>query len=145
MTLEERAKAQRKDLQNELASLEQRKRDLQLQLEVLDNLLGDETKQRNLPLIIRRGAPTKSAVLLEKLEGSSLRGSIIKILDEEPHKYFSGADMAEELLKRGFQTSAANFKHSVKTTLNILSNDNKVKSKEGEGMKLYSSIHNPEN
>ena len=148
MNLEEKAKARIQELQRERDSLDQRKRDLDLKIEELNNLLkgGKEESQ-----ILVRTAPTANwarqiltETLIEHMSGS-VRKMTVKMLDENQDKYFNAGQVAEELLKRGFKTTARNFKHSVKTTLNWLSRNRMVKVKEGKGnMKLYTSIHNPQ-
>lgn len=141
MNLELKVKSRLQKLQVELESLSQRKRDLNLKIEELTMLLTGKEDETDSASTVERTKQSKGKGTSE----TSLRKAIVDLLDEKPDEYSSAADIAEELLNRGFQTTAKKFKHSVKTTLNWLTNNKKVNAKEGKGMKLYGSIKNTEN
>ena len=146
MDLESKAKIQRQGIQGDINALDQKRRDLQLQLDVLNRLLGEEVKITK--LVRTRSAPVSGENLFAKAEGNvetSARKFCVKILDEDPNRYFTAMEMTDELLRRGYKTNAKKFKNSVKSTLNWLRDEGKIKYKAGKGIGHYTSLNNPEN
>ena len=140
MSLEERLKERIKALQGELNSLDQRKRELHIKIEELNYLLNEEKTESKTSL--HRGAPVRVQEN-GKDKSDNIRELIVTVLDESPEQYFKASQLSSELLRQGTKSTSKDFTHLIRTTLNYLRKNNKVKSIAGESnVILYTSLKN---
>lgn len=142
MTLEEKARKRLKELNEEFvelekesATVEQKKRDVNLKIEEVKNLLSEENTES-----VPRSVPRRRLIIRIPHVRTDVKKSIVDILNKNDEEEFAPTDLAKELLNMGVKSDAQDFTHLVRTTLGHLRRAGEVYFRDVDGKRLYSSL-----
>lgn len=110
-------------------NLEQQIAKLQTDVEAMkraEDILSEQSTQSSLL--------NSATQISSELEGFTPTGAILKVLADRPEKAWKVAELAKEILGRGFKTKSKNFASMVSTTVFRLAKKELIEKIQREGM-----------